>query len=54
MADAALEILSARVSGGIVVVPQGYPCTRHPRIDILQAGRLKPSPAAVSAAQPSQ
>jgi len=42
MADAALEILGARVSRGIVVLPRGYPRTHHPGMDILEAGHPLP------------
>jgi glycerate-2-kinase len=50
MADAALEILGPRVTGGIVVVPQGYPCTRHPGVDVLEAGHPVPNEQGLAAA----
>lgn len=51
MADAALEILGARVSEGIVVLPQGYPFTRHPRVDVLEAGHPVPNEQGLAAAR---
>ena len=51
MADAALEILGPRVSKGILVLPQGYPCTRHPGVDILEAGHPVPNEGGLAAAE---
>jgi glycerate-2-kinase len=45
MADAALEILGARVSEGIVVTPRGYPRRGlpHPRVTDIEAGHPVPN-----------
>jgi len=51
MADAALEILGAQVSEGIVVLPQGYPYTRHPPLDVLEAGHPVPNEQGLAAAR---
>jgi glycerate-2-kinase/ubiquinone/menaquinone biosynthesis C-methylase UbiE len=53
MAGAALEILGARVSEGIVVVPQGYPKrdSPHPRVDVLEAGHPIPNEQGLAAAR---
>lgn len=52
MADAAVGILGARVSEGIVVTPQGYPRRdpHHPRITILEAGHPIPDEHGLAAA----
>src|SRR5208282_2331658 len=51
MADAALEILGPRVSKGIVVLPQGYPCTHHPGMDVVEAGHPVPNKGGLAAAE---
>jgi len=50
MADAAIEILGSRVSRGIVVLPQGYPCTRHRGLEVLEAGHPVPNEGGRAAA----
>ena len=51
MAGAALEILGPRVSKGIVVLPQGYPGTFSPGMDVLEAGHPVPNEGGLAAAQ---
>ena len=51
MADAALEVLGPRLSKGIVVLPRGYPRTRHPGFEVLEAGHPVPDEGGLAAAE---
>jgi glycerate 2-kinase len=51
MADAALEVLGPRLSKGIVVLPRGYPRTRHPGMEVLEAGHPVPDEGGLAAAE---